>query len=82
MYRRKSRPKNTQRNNILSKPITILSKPITILSKPITIPSNKFETEYSFKLTSFDPTKSSPPNSWNNRLMSRINCFDNLGLSR
>ena len=46
-------------------------------SKPINIPSNKLDTQYSFKLSTIDPTNSSPPNSWNNRLISRINCYDN-----
>ena len=62
MYGRNNGPKNIQKK--------------TVLSKPITIPSKKNDNEYSFKLNTFDPMNSSPPNSWNNRLITRINCYD------
>lgn len=41
-------------------------------SAPITIPSNEESTEYSLKKNVFDPAKSSPPNSFNNRLLKRL----------
>ena len=42
-------------------------------AEPIAIPNKKPSTEeYSLKQDVFDPNKSSPPNSWNNRLRTRI----------
>ena len=39
---------------------------------PIPIPTNEEFAEYSLKKSEFDPTKSSPPNSWNTRLLKRL----------
>lgn len=41
-------------------------------SAPIQIPKNEDFSEYSLKKSEFDPTKSSPPNSWNTRLLKRL----------
>lgn len=41
-------------------------------SAPIPIPRNEENTEYSLKKSVFDPAKSSPPNSFNNRLLKRL----------
>ena len=40
-------------------------------SSPIAIPKNNIE--YNLKKSIIDPTKSSPPNSWNERLLKRLN---------
>ena len=42
-------------------------------SLPISIPRNDEHAEYSLKKSEIDPTKSSPPNSWNARLLKRLN---------
>ena len=41
-------------------------------SAPIPIPMNQEFAEYNLKKSEFDPTKSSPPNSWNTRLLKRL----------
>lgn len=41
-------------------------------SIPIPKSQNNIFNEYSLNLTTFDPNKSSPPNSWKNRLFARI----------
>ena len=43
-------------------------------SNSIPIPKSQNNTfnEYSLNLTTFDPNKSSPPNSWKSRLFARI----------
>ena len=47
------------------------------ISKPINIPKiHKNNDEYSLKLNIIDPNKCSPPSSWNNRLIKRINDFE------
>ena len=55
--------------------IILHSAPCTTLPKsaPILIPSNT--SEYSLNKSKFDPTKSSPPNSWNKRLMKRLDIY-------
>ena len=46
-------------------------------SKPINIPNkNMNRDEYSLKLNIIDPNKCSPPSSWNNRLINRINNYE------
>ena len=48
-------------------------------TQPLAIPGslNKSSSEYSLKKNFFDPNKSSPPNSWNSRLLSRIENYNN-----
>jgi|TARA_B110000495_G_C22465349_1_gene289157 hypothetical protein len=48
-------------------------------SQPVAIPgsANRDLTEYSLKQNFFDPNKASPPNSWNSRLLSRLENYDN-----
>lgn len=41
----------------------------------------KIMDEYSLKLNFFDPNKSSPPNSWNDRLLQRIGSKKNFHLN-
>ena len=41
-------------------------------SAPILIPGKSSGSEYSLKKNVFDPAKSSPPNSFNNRLLKRL----------
>ena len=48
---------------------------------PLNIPTNnisKYSIEYNLKKNYFDPNKSSPPNPWNARLLSRIGSFSDL----
>ena len=50
-------------------------------SNPLNIPANnisKYSIEYNLKKNYFDPNKSSPPNPWNARLLSRIGSFSDL----
>lgn len=50
-------------------------------SNPLNIPTNnisKYSIEYNLKKNYFDPNKSSPPNPWNARLLSRIGSFSDL----
>ncbi len=42
-------------------------------SAPILIPTNT--SEYNLNKSKFDPTKSSPPNSWNKRLIKRLDVY-------
>ena len=44
-------------------------------SAPILIPKKNEESEYSLKKSIFDPTKSSPPSSWNKRLIKRLDIY-------
>lgn len=47
-------------------------------SQPIPIPGKKNNiNEYSLKQNFFNPNKSSPPNSWNTRLLSRLEIYNN-----
>ena len=48
-------------------------------SQPVPIPGskNKDLNEYSLKQNFFDPNKSSPPNSWNSRLILRLENYNN-----
>jgi len=46
-----------------------------VKSAPILIPKNDEESEYSLKKSIFDPTKSSPPSSWNKRLIKRLDIY-------
>jgi len=47
-------------------------------SQPIPIPEKKNNiNEYSLKQNFFNPNKSSPPNSWNTRLLSRLEIYNN-----
>lgn len=46
-------------------------------SQPIPIPGkNNNINEYSLKQNFFNPNKSSPPNSWNERLLSRLEYYN------
>ncbi len=49
------------------------SAPIPI---PMRSPTNAPNTEYSLKQNFFDPNKSSPPNSWNTRLLQRLGDYE------
>ena len=43
---------------------------------PMHSPNNASTTEYSLKQNFFDPNKSSPPNSWNTRLLQRLGDYE------
>lgn len=54
------------------------AKTLLTPSRPITIPNVKEKVErtindYELKLNFFNPDKFSPPNSWNSRLIHRLN---------
>jgi hypothetical protein len=52
-------------------------------SQPIPIPGKKKSNiiEYSLKQNFFNPNKSSPPNSWNTRLLSRLEICNNNNIN-
>ncbi len=53
-------------------------------TQPVPIPGSakKNLTEYSLKQNFFDPNKSSPPNSWNSRLLMRIEHYKSNDFNR
>lgn len=53
-------------------------------TQPVPIPGSEQKklTEYSLKQNFFDPNKSSPPNSWNSRLLMRLENYQSNDFRR
>lgn len=62
---------NCEKGSLINKQFPDKSIPVKIPMKGKLIMNNCFS-EYSLKQNNFNPDKSSPPNSWDRRLMSRL----------
>tara|TARA_B100001540_G_C15740548_1_gene612050 strand:+ start:277 stop:477 length:201 start_codon:yes stop_codon:yes gene_type:complete len=64
--------------------IKLPEKPKLAKTKPMAIPK-KEESEFDITINNFNPNKNSPPNSWTNRLMNRLepyNIFNNFEIKQ
>lgn len=71
--------KNVKLNVLEKKIINDLNKKFNYLNTDITNINNNIETnleEFDLKFNIFNPAKNSPPNDWENRLITRLNICD------